>query len=109
MFLKSAFFNTFFGQCQKTALEAEKTTLISLTTWGRWCVVWRVEPKPVLLLACNRNIKSFKSFVGEREYWTSAVTAFPHEAIPHAVYDNSFVTSQLLLSEGHAVYKIKKN
>lgn len=32
MFLRNAFFNTFFGQCQKTALEAKKTTLISLTT-----------------------------------------------------------------------------
>lgn len=31
MLLKSAFF-VFLAQCQKTALEAEKTTLISLTT-----------------------------------------------------------------------------
>jgi len=62
-----------------------------------------------VVTSLQQKYQSFKSFVGEREHWTSAVTAFPHKAIPQAVYNNSFVTKQFLLSEGHTVYRIKKN
>lgn len=54
------------------------------------CLDGGIETSVVTSLQLKQQ--RFKSFVGKREYWTSAVAAFAHKAIPHAIYDDSFVT-----------------
>lgn len=66
IFFKTVFFNKPLGQCQKSAFIAKKKKkpkptkhqiVISLTTWGRWCVVWMLELKPVSSLTSTEISK----------------------------------------------------